>query len=207
MLPAICRLPWLTWEFGFPCHSVQRQWRPACVMGLLMTPGMTVCLGVRALGCTLVSAPGTFQPCCGSLCAAPPHRTDCCRPIRRRGGVKGAFEYTLTRHFPPYSLPCGQSQPLTPYRRSIAIRRQSGGGPLHFPGHAAVARPSPSNINTRASAGEQRRWLDHPSQLADPRSPGLPAVSGERPACYQIGGSVRFGISRVRIGRCPFPVG
>jgi len=114
------------------------------------------------LAARLVSAPGTFQPCCGSLCAAPPHRTDCCRPIRRRGGVKGAFEYTLTRHFPPYSLTCGQSQPLTPYRRSIAIRRQSGGGPLHFPGHAAVARPSPSNIKTRASAGEQRRWLDHP---------------------------------------------
>jgi hypothetical protein len=28
-----------------------------------------------------------------------PHRTDCCRPIRRRGGVKGRFACTLTTHF------------------------------------------------------------------------------------------------------------
>ena len=45
---------------------------------------------------------------CGP-CAPPlPHRTDCCFPIRRRGGVKRRFACTFTRHFDLRSLPCGQ---------------------------------------------------------------------------------------------------
>ena len=40
----------------------------------------------------------------------PPYRTDCCRSIRRREGVKGGFAY-VTRHFHLYSLPCGHSRP------------------------------------------------------------------------------------------------
>jgi hypothetical protein len=40
---------------------------------------------------------GHFRPGCGAG-PAPPHRTDCCRPIRRRGGVKGRFACTLARH-------------------------------------------------------------------------------------------------------------
>jgi len=43
--------------------------------------------------------------------APSPHRTDCCRPIRRRGGVKGRFACTLTSHFDRCSLPCGQIGP------------------------------------------------------------------------------------------------
>jgi hypothetical protein len=54
----------------------------------------------------------TFLPWYWSLRAAPlPHRTDCCRPIRRRGGVKGRFACTLTTHFPLCSLPCGHIGP------------------------------------------------------------------------------------------------
>ena len=44
-------------------------------------------------------------------CRPSPHRTDCCRPIRRRGGVKGRFACTFTRHFNLCSLPCGQIGP------------------------------------------------------------------------------------------------
>jgi hypothetical protein len=34
------------------------------------------------------------------VCAAPlPHRTDCCRSIRRRGGVKGGLACTFARNF------------------------------------------------------------------------------------------------------------
>jgi hypothetical protein len=40
-----------------------------------------------------------------------PHRTDCCRSIRRRGGVKGRFACTSTRHFHLCSLPGGQIGP------------------------------------------------------------------------------------------------
>ena len=40
-----------------------------------------------------------------------PHRTDCCRPIRRSEGVKDRFACTLTRHFHLYSLPCGNIGP------------------------------------------------------------------------------------------------
>ena len=47
-----------------------------------------------------------------SLCAAPPpHRTDCCLPIRRRGGVKGRFACTFTSHFDVCLLSCGQIGP------------------------------------------------------------------------------------------------
>jgi hypothetical protein len=45
---------------------------------------------------------------------------------------------TLTRHLYLCSLPCGHSRPLTPYRRRITIRRQSGGGLCTFHGHSAV---------------------------------------------------------------------
>jgi hypothetical protein len=46
------------------------------------------------------SAPGTFRLRLWSLVPAPPpHRTDCCRSTRRRGGVKGRFACTFTRHF------------------------------------------------------------------------------------------------------------
>ena len=58
------------------------------------------------------SAPGAFQLWPWSLCAAPPpHRTDCCRPIRRRGGVKGRFACTFTSHFDLCLLSCGQIGP------------------------------------------------------------------------------------------------
>ena len=40
-----------------------------------------------------------------------PHRTDCCRPTRRRGGVKGRFACTLTRHLRLCSLPHGHIGP------------------------------------------------------------------------------------------------
>jgi len=40
--------------------------------------------------------------------AVSPHRTDCCRSIRRRGGVKGRFACTLTGHLDLCSLPSGQ---------------------------------------------------------------------------------------------------
>ncbi len=70
------------------------------------------------------------------LVRRPPHRTDCCRPIRRRRGVKGRFACTLTRHFDLCSLPCGQIGPLMPHRRRITIRRQSGGGLCTFRLHA-----------------------------------------------------------------------
>ena len=80
------------------------------------------------------SAANTIPPRLWPLSAAPlPHRTDCCRPIRRRGGVKGRFACTFTRHFDLCSLPCGQDRPLMPYRRRITIWRQSGGGPLQLP--------------------------------------------------------------------------
>src|SRR5271157_2563521 len=42
----------------------------------------------------------TFPVRLRSWCAAPsPHRTDCCRSIRWRVGVKGGFACTLTRQF------------------------------------------------------------------------------------------------------------
>ena len=40
-----------------------------------------------------------------------PHRTDCCRSIRRSEGVKDRFACTLTRHFHLCSLPCGNIGP------------------------------------------------------------------------------------------------
>ena len=74
-------------------------------------------------------APGTPP-----LRAAPlPHRTDCCRPIRWRGGVKGRFECTLTRHLSPVPVALRPHRPLMPYWRCITIRRQSGGGSLQLP--------------------------------------------------------------------------
>jgi hypothetical protein len=44
--------------------------------------------------------------------AAPlPHRTDCCRSIRWREGVKGGFACTLTGRFHLCLLSCGHSRP------------------------------------------------------------------------------------------------
>ena len=40
-----------------------------------------------------------------------PHRTDCCRSIRWRDGVKGGFACTLTRQFHLCSLSCDHSRP------------------------------------------------------------------------------------------------
>ena len=58
------------------------------------------------------SAPGTFH--LGSGPCTPPfpsHRTDCCRPMCRREGVKCRLACTLTRHFRVCSLPCDQIGP------------------------------------------------------------------------------------------------
>jgi hypothetical protein len=64
------------------------------------------CDVVRSGGSQRGSQQGAPGP--GCLRAAPlPHRTDCCRSIRRRGGVKGRFVCTLTRQFDLCSLPCG----------------------------------------------------------------------------------------------------
>jgi hypothetical protein len=63
--------------------------------------------------------------------ATPPHRTDCCRLIRRREGAQGAASRVRSPGaFYLCSLSCGYGCPLTPYRRRITIGRQSGGGVL-----------------------------------------------------------------------------
>jgi len=79
-------------------------------------------------------------PASGPGCAAPfPHRTDCCRPIRRSAGVKSRLACTFTRHFDLCWL--RSHRLLTPQRRRITIRRQSGGGPLQFPWSSVTWRP------------------------------------------------------------------
>jgi hypothetical protein len=61
-----------------------------------------------------------------------PHRTDCCRYIHRRGGVKGRLAY-VHQALSPVLVALRSHRLLMPYRRRIIIRRQSGGGPLHLP--------------------------------------------------------------------------
>ncbi len=62
-------------------------------------------------GTPVMRRPGPARP--WSWCAAPlPHRTDCCRSIRWREGVKGGFACALTRHFQgrgPISVGAGVS--------------------------------------------------------------------------------------------------
>ena len=66
----------------------------------------------RRLADYLRRRPMPFRLWLRSWCVAPPpHRTDCCRPIRWREGVKGGFACTLTRHFDLCSLPRGRSRP------------------------------------------------------------------------------------------------
>jgi hypothetical protein len=93
---------------------------------------------------------------------ATAHRSDCCRSIRRRGGVKGRFACTLTRHPLPVLVALRPDRPLMPYRRRITIRWQSGGGPGSFPGHRGPAghretgRWSPQPNNVRGSSPHPR---------------------------------------------------
>ena len=83
---------------------------PLRLLSPLLSAACAVCLSLPA-ACA-EHGPRTFLLWLGSLRAAPlPHRTDCCRLIRRRGGVKGRFACTLTRHFPLCSLPCGHIGP------------------------------------------------------------------------------------------------
>ena len=58
-----------------------------------------------------VPALGELAVFCRPVVTAPtPHRTDCCRSIRWREGVKGGFACTLTRQF-PHVLVVLRSQP------------------------------------------------------------------------------------------------
>jgi hypothetical protein len=70
--------------------------------------------------------------------APPPHRTDCCRSIRRSEGVKDRFACTFTRNFSPVLVALRKHRSLMPQRRRIIIRRQSGGGICTFHDHVAV---------------------------------------------------------------------
>ena len=94
---------------------------------------------LRAVGRADSVATGRPLRLAWSLRVAPPlHRTDCCRPIRRREGVKGRFARTLTRRLLPVLVALRADRALMPYRRRI--RRQSGGGPLATSGGARVTR-------------------------------------------------------------------
>ena len=86
---------------------------------------------LRAVGRADSVATGRPLRLAWSLRVAPPlHRTDCCRPIRRREGVKGRFARTLTRRLLPVLVALRADRALMPYRRRI--RRQSGRGPCNF---------------------------------------------------------------------------
>ena len=64
---------------------------------------------------------------------------------------------TLTRHLDLRSLSCGHSCPLTPYRRRITIRRQSGGGPLHLMGIRTKMADAGQTLSGRAEPGIRRQ--------------------------------------------------
>jgi hypothetical protein len=116
----------------------------------------------RAAAVSCRSAPGTFQLGLRVVFAAPSsHRTDCCRSIRRRDGVKGGFVY-VDQGLSPVLVVLRVQPPLTPYRRRITIRRQSGGGLCSFRGH-----PGPGGY---CLAGQLRRF---PSTRCTVSVPGM----------------------------------
>ncbi len=124
-----------------------------------------------------------------SLCAAFPHRTDCCRPIRRRAGVRGRFACTLTRHFDLCSLPLRSDRPLVPDRRRITIRRQSGGRPCSFRGHPGPGgrRRTPAaslpvnSVDDRISGREPAPTMALPRRSLPSRTPyGFALVRNDR---------------------------
>ena len=107
----------------------------------------------RVSGCPLVTVrypdcwpighvTGTSSAQLRSLCAAPlPRRTDCCRSIRRRRGVKGRFACTFARHFTCARCPAVRSG-LDAGPEAYDNRWQSGGGPV-APSPVIRRGPSP----------------------------------------------------------------
>jgi hypothetical protein len=65
--------------------------------------------------------------------APPPHWTDCCRAIRRSEGVKDRLAQCVNQAHSPVLVALRKHRSLTPQRRRITIRWQSGGGPVHLP--------------------------------------------------------------------------
>lgn len=51
---------------------------------------------------------------------------------------QGWLDVYINQAFSPVLVALRSESPLTPYRRCILIRRQSGEGPLHLPGHVAI---------------------------------------------------------------------
>ena len=89
-----------------------RRW-PLPLLSPLLSTSIRRAGPVSLLAAHDASAPGTFPPRSWSVCAAPspPLGLTATAPIRRRGGVKGRFACTLTRHVDLCSLPCGQIGP------------------------------------------------------------------------------------------------
>jgi hypothetical protein len=81
----------------------------------------------RALGYAVVAALAL------ALARRPsPHRTDCCRPIRRRG-CQGPIRASVNQALSPVLVALRPHRPLMPDWRGITIRWQSGGGSLQLP--------------------------------------------------------------------------
>jgi len=136
------------------CHALSAVAAACRWPSLLLSPLLSSARQVRAWP----PSPARLR----SLCTAPsPHRTDCCRSIRRRKGVKGGFACTFNQTFSPVLVALRSQPPLTPDQRRITIRRQSGGGPLHLPGSCRHTPGAPCQTPHGSLSGQLCCWHDH----------------------------------------------
>ena len=107
---------------------------------------------------------GYLPPGLRPWCAAPPP-SELLRPIYSpEGRCQGLIRVYVHQAFLPVLVALQSDRPLMPYRRRIAIRRQSGGGPLQLP----------QSSGTRWSSPNRSLGVTYPPTAVRGRTPTLP---------------------------------